>query len=129
VPNTCSTVKTTCKNFAMSNELGEDWTSDVGLTQWHRAEIGPDDRTVTVHFGAAFSEDEAEPRLTAELSSDAVLIGLRLEPIVFNTSFSSWTNGPSHHAIEIVLAEPVAGRPIVDAWRPPPPPPPVRKTI
>ena len=96
-----------------------------GPVRWAEAEVGADDRTVIVRFNATFDEDSLAPELSAELSPDVITLALRLEPVAPGGGVWVTTHreGPPDHEVTLVLPEPVAGRDLADAWRPPPPPP------
>jgi hypothetical protein len=109
----------------------EDIASEIAELQrlrtmrWHAAEVGADDRTITVRYNADFDGDKVAPRLSHHLTADKLV--LRLEMIVTITmGMVTWTaqiDGAPNHSIQIVLPEPLAGRRIVDAWEPMPLPP------
>jgi hypothetical protein len=114
-----------------ADEWPTGWPPSWALVRWAEAEVGADDRTVTVRFNATFEEDSLVPTLSAELSSDAVTLALRLEPVAPNGGVwvTKYRDAPPDHEATIVLPELVEGRALVDAWRPAPPPPVVRRTL
>ena len=114
-----------------TDEWPRDWPPEWALVRWAEAEVGADDRTVIVRFNATFDEDSLAPELSAELSPDVITLALRLEPVAPGGGVWVTTHreGPPDHEVTLVLPEPVAGRDLVDAWRPPPPPPVVRRTV
>jgi hypothetical protein len=63
-----------------TEEWPSDWPPRSLLVTWAEAEVGEDDRTVTVRFNATFDEDALVPEVSAELSPDAVTLALRLDP-------------------------------------------------
>jgi len=108
----------------------EDWRRLLVLP-WQSAEVGPDDRTVTVRFNASFDAGEVAPRLSADLTAAEVVLRLEMVPHVTDggLAFFRVQAGSPNHSIDLTLPEPLAGRQIVDAWQPPSAPPAPRRVI
>lgn len=108
---------------------GKSWPIE-GVAPWRSVDLGEDDRTITVHFGADFNEEELRPVISADYSEDRVTVTLRLLPVA-SSGLWFWSTGPEawDRTAQLVLAERVVGRRIIDGWQPPPPPPPVLRTI
>jgi hypothetical protein len=95
--------------------------------KWYDAQVGDDDRTVTIRFAVdLLVGSEFVAQLTTEVLTDRVIIGLQLLPPIakdLNAScsggfFGVGSDGPPNRSAQVVLPEPLRGRPIEDAWQP-----------
>src|SRR5438874_3514918 len=111
--------------------MDEEWDDEAfeWVIAWDAVEVGDDDRTLTVRFHAEYDEGELTPVAAARATPDAITVRLSFEPR--NGVGGIWlvASPGSARTVELVLEEEVAGRPIVDAWKPPPPPPEIRRRI
>jgi len=114
-------------------DLSEDWDDEDfpwAAIRWESVDVGDDDRTITVHFSAEYDEDAVRPTIKARVAPGGITVRLSMEPKGDGPVGIMLMKSPgSDKTVQLMLAEPVAGRPIVDAWKPPPPPPEVRQTI
>jgi len=88
--------------------------------RWDRVDVGPDDRTVTVHFRADDGKSKGMKVVpTIAINSGQVLLVLRLVPPK-GDGFYGYVQTPdsAEHSTTVVTPEPIAGRKIVDLLHP-----------